>query len=276
MIRTIEHESASVTLYEDEYSRRIRVDDYTGDLDSVLRLIENALPPWAEKLIVKVRPVEVEIFKRGGYSEEAMIAGYFSGTDMYFLTRYPEPSRGESSNIRVEEQIIRTLFATPPTAEIVPTVAIEYAKDADAIELASLYRRSFQVYPTPVNDPNHVLKTMKDGTVYVVVRDNSKIISAASAEINETYRNAELTDCVTAEGYEGKGLMRALLLELERHLRASKVHCLYSIARSESYGMNKAFYQLGYTYGGRMTKNCMIYSGLEDMNVWYKFENSAI
>ena len=147
---------------------------------------------------------------------------------------------------------------------------IHFAKPEEAEALAKLYRDSFRVYPTPVNDPAYVKKTIDDGTVYVFIRDGNRIVSAASAEINEKYRNAELTDCATAEDYEGKGYMRALLTELENHLRAREISCCYTIARSASFGMNKVFHQLGYKFGGRMVKNCMIYSGMEDMNVWYK------
>ena len=276
MIRTIQNETARAVLYEDEYSRRIRVDDYSGQPETVLGLIQGVLPPWTEKLILKARPGDVDFFIHHDFSEEAMIAGYFSGTDMHFLTRYPTPARAISPKAKEEDQMIQRLLSAPPSSGPTPEVRVDFATPADAGALATLYGECFEVYPTPVNNPEHVRKTMGEGTVYVITRDNDRIISAASAEINETYRNAELTDCATRAGHEGKGLMRALLLELERHLHSRGIKCLYTIARSESFGMNKAFYQLGYKFGGRMTKNCMIYSGLEDMNVWYKFENSVI
>jgi putative beta-lysine N-acetyltransferase len=276
MIRKVQSESATVVLYEDEYSRRIRVEEYSGTPHDVLRLILDSTRPWTEKLIIKSKPHDVRFFTQNGFTEEATIVGYFSGVTMHFLTKYLLASRSQSNKTREEDDIIRTLLANPPYPESASTARVEFASASDAGELARLYGASFKVYPTPVNNPDHVLKTMKDGTVYMVVRDNGKIISAASAEINETYHNAELTDCVTAAGHEGKGLMRAILLELERHLHARRISCLYTIARSESFGMNKVFHQLGYTYSGRMTKNCMIFSGVEDMNVWYKFENSVI
>jgi putative beta-lysine N-acetyltransferase len=276
MIRTINHESASVTLYEDAYSRRIRVDDYSGDLDQVLKLILNALPSWTEKLIIKSRPLHADFFRQNGFSEEAFIAGYFAGTDMHFLTQYPEPLRAISSRVTEEEHIIKNLLTSPRKAESIIHSSVTLAAESDADALATLYRESFRIYPTPVHEAAHISKTLREGTVYAIIRDQGRIVSAASAEINERFSNAELTDCATATGFEGKGLMRALLLELELHLHARGIRCLYTIARAESFGMNKAFYQLGYTYGGRMTKNCMIYSGMEDMNVWYKFDNSVI
>jgi putative beta-lysine N-acetyltransferase len=270
MIRQLEKSGAHVTMYEDEYSRRMRVDDYSGTPHDVLGLSLDSIRPWTEKLIIKSKPHDVRFFMQNGFTEEATVVGYFSGVTMHFMTKYLLASRGQSNKTKMEDDIIRTLLANPPYSESSPRVEVEFAEPSDAGELAGLYSASFKVYPTPVNDPEHIRKTMKDGTVYVVVRHNGKIISAASAEINEKYHNAELTDCATATGYEGKGLMRALLLELEQSLRANEITCLYTIARSESFGMNKAFHQLGYTYGGRMTKNCMIFSGMEDMNVWWK------
>lgn len=269
MVRVYQDAGARLTLYEDFYSTRIRVDDYSGDLSTVHHLMLAALPPWTQKLIVKSRPGDVDFFRRSGFTEEAKIDGYFEGVNMHFMVKYLLAERGQSTKVVEEERIIQSIL-TGRRTESSPQVSVEYATLADAEELASLYSTSFKVYPTPVNDPVHIRKTMNAGTVYVVVREEHRIISAASAEINETYFNAELTDCATAMGQEGKGMMQALLMELEKHLRSRRIKCLYTIARAESAGMNRAFYQLGYSYGGRMIKNCMIYSGLEDMNVWYK------
>lgn len=272
MIRKLQEGAATITLYEDEYSRRLRVDDYQGQLPAVFTLVMASIPLWCEKLIVKSRPRDVGFFRGHGLTEEASIGGYFSGIDMHFMTKYFVSSRGHSAHLAEEEEIIRQVIESPPGKEG-RAVLVERALPADASQLAALYAKCFRIYPTPVSEPDHILKTMNEGTLYVFVRDNGRIVSAASAEINETYHNAELTDCTTAEGYEGKGLMRALLLELERLLRQRTINCLYTIARSESFGMNKVFHQLGYTFGGRMTKNCMIFSGLEDMNVWWKYSS---
>jgi putative beta-lysine N-acetyltransferase len=276
MIREIETATASISVYLDEYSRRIRVDDYRGGVSEVATLIDRSIAPWAEKLIVKVRPNDVTAFEKQSYQREAFIEGYFAGTDMYFLARYLSEERSHSTREADESAIIQAVLLVPPSTLPSPLVTVRFAGFEDAEELARLYREAFRIYPTPVHDPLHIRKTMEDGTVYVLIREEGKVISAASAEINTTYKNAELTDCATAEGQEGKGYMRALLLALEENLRSRGITCFYTIARAASFGMNKVFHQLGYTFGGRMTKNCMIYSGMEDMNVWYKFENSAI
>lgn len=269
MIRELRYQSTFVILYEDEYSRRIRIDDYEGNPKDVVRLITEATPSWTEKVIIKSRPDDVLTFSRQGFTEEAIVRGYFAGVDMHFVVRYLSNQRSYSAKAADEDTIIKEVLATPAVS-MPSTSLVQRATMVDAEQLASLYNMLFTVYPTPVGDPDHVKKTMEEGTVYMIIREGETIVSAASAEINQRYRNAELTDCATLDSVQGKGYMRMLLFELEQYLRKRDITCCYTIARAESFGMNKAFHSLGYTYGGRMTKNCMIYSGMEDMNVWYK------
>ena len=39
----------------------------------------------------------------------------------------------------------------------------------DAEQLSDLYGQIFQTYPTPMNDPMYVEKTMLEGTIYYLV-----------------------------------------------------------------------------------------------------------
>lgn len=269
MARELRSESAHITVYEDPYSKRLRIDDYSGNFDGVLTLIDRSILPWVDKLIVKSRNRDVAAFEKTGYRQEARVKKYFSGEDMVFVTRYFAAARRVNTKEQEEEKLISRILGES-LESISPRQSCSFATADDADELAALYRRTFKVYPTPVGDPDHVRKTLLEGTLYVFIREGGQLISAASAEINRQYGNAELTDCATADEARGRGLMRVLLTTLEQTLKVQGITCLYTIARSESYGMNKVFHQLGYTYGGRMTNNCMIYSGLEDMNVWYK------
>lgn len=270
MVTEARSATAQITIYHDPYSKRLRIDDYAGDIEDVIALIEKSVEPWVEKLIVKSRPKDVPIFEEKGYRIEAIIKKYYCGIDMYFVTRYFSGSRQTNPKESEEARLVQQLLQSKPEAHHSTRQTCTYATIDDASALAELYKSSFSVYPTPVGDPEYIKGTIQDGTVYVFIREGGRLISAASAEINRKYHNAELTDCATSSEGQGKGYMRALLTELEEHLKAQGITCLYTIARSESFAMNKVFFQLGYTYGGRMTNNCMIYSGLEDMNVWYK------
>jgi len=108
------------------------------------------------------------------------------------------------------------------------------------------------------------------GNVFYVVACGKQLVSAASAEINHRFNNAELTDCATLQDHRKHGLMKKLLIHLEKELKNNGIYCAYSIVRARSFGMNAAFYQLGYEYNGRLTNNCYIYEKLEDTNVWVK------
>ena len=190
---------------------------------------------------------------------------------MYFLVKYFSAARAYNPKQAGEQRIVEKIVREEKSAPEIDFQLVSMTTSEDADALALLYSSVFKVYPTPLGNPVHVRKTMEEGTIYVVIREQKKIISVASAEINRQYSNAELTDCATLPEAEGKGYVKKLLSKLEEVLQKDKIRCLYTIARAESYGMNKAFHQLNFTFGGRLVNNCFIYSGLEDMNVWYKF-----
>ena len=270
MIKELRSANASIVVYEDAFNKRIRIDDYYGERHELLALIREATPSWAEKLIVKSRANDIDWFGESGFTREAFIAGYFNGVDLHFATKYLSPARSIASRKNIEDKIIDDIHRGATTLHHFEPEAVTLATPDDAGQLAALYHSIFEVYPTPLHNADHIRNTMEAGTMYVMIRDGSKILSTASAEINRTYHNAELTDCATTPEAQGKGHMRCLLMHLEDLLVPQGITSLYSIARAESFGMNKVFHQLNYTYGGRLVNNCLIYSGLEDMNVWYK------
>lgn len=270
MTKEVTTDKASVSVYTDPFNKRIRIDDYAGDLQEVLAIINSQMVAWVEKLIVKSRAKDVPFFIAHGFCCEAFIKGYFSGADMYFVTMYFSVGRERTDKWHEEQSIIQTLISETSKLEVPSTEELKVATMSEALELARLYKQVFKVYPTPLSEETHIIKTMQQGTVYVYIERDHQIVSAASVEVNDKFRNAELTDCATLPSEAGKGHMKKLLYYLEQKLIKDGITCCYTIAMAESLSMNKAFAQLGYTYGGRLVNNCFIYSGLEDMNVWYK------
>ena len=223
-----------------------------------------------DKLIVKSRPKDVPAFNLNGFAQEGMIKNYFMDTNACLVVKYFSNERSQSNRWNEEELIIENILESESNPGATDSSEVSFAALDNAAELAALYAEVFKLYPTPIQETDYIKKTMEEGTLYVYIREEGRIVSAASAEINSKYKNAELTDCATTGQGQGKGHMKKLLTALEAKLESRDIHCFYTIARAESYGMNNAFYQLGYTYGGRLIKNCFIYSGIEDMNVWYK------
>lgn len=263
-----------LNVFVDPENGRVRIDDFRGSTEKILVKAEELCKEnGAEKLIVKGRSEQLATLLKYGYQLEATVDRYFLGSDAYFFCKYFSSARSCSESWITEDSIIKSVYVlgnSEQTIRLPKEYQLKRIAEKDSEVLAALYKQVFQVYPTPLNDPEYVRKTMKDGTVYFGYFFKGEIVSAASAEINTFYKNAELTDCATLIKHRKHGLMKVLLQRLERELKENGIFCAYSIARSLSFGMNAALYQLGYEYRGRLKNNCYIYDKLEDMNMWVK------
>ncbi len=263
-----------LTIYLDHRNLRVRVDDYLGNIDQLLEESERiAKLHKVEKLIIKARETHFIKLLERGYRCEAVVDHYFLGSDCLFFSKFYSAKRSANEHWSKEEVILEDvslLQRQSPPFKIPGEFQLEKMEGKDAEKLAKLYKQVFELYPTPLNDPEYIKQTIKEGTVYYGFRYNGEIISAASAEINSFYKNAELTDCATLKEFRKYGLMKVLLLELEKELKLNGIFCTYSIARALSFGMNAALHQLGYSYRGRLVNNCFIFDKLEDMNVWVR------
>ncbi|CAH1194864.1 N-acetyltransferase YodP [Paenibacillus allorhizoplanae] len=255
-------------------NKRLRVDDYSGKIDVIYRrVVEIAKTHTLTKVFIKSREVDWQTFLSKGCMLEGIYKGYFNGSDAYCMAMYDDLKRRTSDYWLEEDQILQQVLSLPikPDHPLVPSnMTMRLARLEDAEQLSQLYSHIFQTYPTPMNDAIYVAKTMREGTIYYLVEMQGQLISAASAEINSVYANAEMTDCATLAAYRNQGLMRLLIHALEAELVARQITSAYSLSRALSFGMNAVFYQMGYGYYGRLTKNCDIYDKFEDMNLWAK------
>jgi beta-lysine N6-acetyltransferase len=270
----IQEDRLFMEVYQDPFNKRIRIDDYRGSIELIIEKSEEiAHKHQVEKLIFKARSEDYFSLIERGLLPEAVVDHYFLGSTAYFFSKFYTAERKRNDHWITEDGIIHSIYQLQGSAERGNLPHEYYLRKADescAEELSALYRQVFQIYPTPLHDPEYVKKTIKEGTIYFVYYYQGEIVSAASAEINSFYKNAELTDCATLTEHRKYGLMKLILNELEGELRMNGIFCAYSIARSLSFGMNAVLYQLGYTYRGRFMNNCYIYDKLENMNMWVK------
>ncbi|WNR45477.1 putative beta-lysine N-acetyltransferase [Paenibacillus roseipurpureus] len=272
----------SVSFCLDFTNKRLRVEDYRyqGTMDCLYeRVTQLAAHHGLTKVFFKAREEDWRILLAKGCMLEGIYKGYFRGQDAFCMAVYFDLVRRNSDYWLEEDQLMRQVLALPrkPERPEVPEgLLLRMAGSSDAESLSELYRQTFQTYPTPMNDSAYVAHTMEEGTIYYLVEvieasePKKHLISAASAEMNATYANAEMTDCATLPTYRNRGLMRLLLHALEDELLSRGITCAYSLSRALSFGMNAAFYQMNYDYYGRLTKNCDIYDKFEDMNLWAK------
>ncbi|WP_449622389.1 putative beta-lysine N-acetyltransferase [Robertmurraya sp. Marseille-Q9965] len=263
-----------IEVYNDPFNKRIRIDDLRGNTYVAIQKVEElAAASQVEKLIIKGRREQYVSLLEKGYQCEAMIDDYFLGSDGYFFCKYFTAERRNSEYILKENEIVKNVQALPQNnVTIFPPkeYKLVLVSEEETTMLARLYKKVFEIYPTPLHDPEYIKKTLVDGTIYFAFTYGDEIVSAASAEINFAYKNAELTDCATLPEHRKFGLMKILLEKLEEQLKIEGIFCSYSIARSLSFGMNAALHQLGYRYRGRLINNCYIFDKIEDMNVWVK------
>ncbi|MDM5221373.1 putative beta-lysine N-acetyltransferase [Peribacillus sp. NJ11] len=264
----------TMELYHDHANQRLRMDDYRGNIKKAMaRALVIAKEQGFTKVILKARNEDLSTALGQGYMLEGILSRYFNGNDAYCMAFYLTDERRTSDFWVKEDKVIQDVSEIPRLMDmqkIPENYILRFATDEDAQELANLYGEIFETYPTPMNDERYIKKVMEEGTIFSVIEYEGSIVSAASAEVNEMYHNAELTDCATIPHHRKHGFMKVLISALEQELIRKNIYCSYSLARSLSMGMNAVFHQLGYEYGGRLTKNCNIWDKYEDMNIWGK------
>lgn len=264
----------TANVYVDYVNQRIRVDDYRGHLMGIMdRIFEMAQENQFTKIFVKARKEHWQTFLSCGYMLEGIFKGYFNGSDAYSMALYLSEERRNSSYWMEEDQILRQILSISnrKSDKALPDAyEMRMASVQDAKALAELYGEVFKVYPTPMNEEKYIQKVMEEGTIFYVIESAGKIVSSASAEVNELYHNAEMTDCATLPEHRKHGFMKILIQSLEEELRKRNIYCAYSLSRALSFGMNAVFHQLGYEYTGRLGNNCYIFDKIEDMNLWTK------
>ncbi|PFA70137.1 putative beta-lysine N-acetyltransferase [Bacillus sp. AFS015802] len=255
-------------IYKDDYNRRLRVDEFRGNAGSVWEYVMNEVQSHSfEKVIVKARSAHVPYFLEKGFVLEGGVNGYFNGDRAFFMSKFLTDDRRNSAYWRKEDDILQAVQQLE-RQERAESGMISVATGGDAGKLTDLYQEVFKLYPVPLHDPDYVKQSIKNGTIFVYIEEDGKIISAASAEISLSNKNAELTDCATRSSHRQGGYMKHLLRRLEDELVKQNIFCAYTIARALSFGMNAVFHQLGYRYGGRLANNCIIFDKMEDMNIW--------
>jgi putative beta-lysine N-acetyltransferase len=253
------------------YLMKLSGQDLPGLLDKLDALAEQHR---YTKIFTKVPLQTKPLFEQRGYSEEAVIPGFFHGeTEAVFLSRFVDPQRELDPSQKQIEAIldIAAEKAHQPDAKSLPdTFEIRQVRPDEAEAMAELFTVVFESYPFPVHDPGYLRETMESHIAYFAAYENGTMVAVSSAEIDAEAENAEMTDFATLPDSRGKGLARCLLTHMEQQMRREGLKTGYTIARALSAGMNITFARAGYTYSGTLTHNTNICGKLESMNVWYK------
>jgi beta-lysine N6-acetyltransferase len=272
--RKIEQQRFQAEVCFDYYNERLRVDEYLGNVTELGNWLETAVSENSfQKLIVKSKKEHMAHWLKNGFLFEGEFTGYFNGSSAMAMCKYYNNDRRNSQYWLEEDNILRdvqSLKKGNADHSLPDGYILRMAAEDDAKDLSDLYSKVFEIYPTPMNDSEYVKLMIQSGTLFCLITHQDRIISAASADVNADFHNAEITDCATLPDHRKFGLMKHLIDRLEKELYERKIYCSYSIARALSFGMNAVFFQRGYTFTGRLANNCKIFDKYEDMNIWVK------
>ncbi|QGT99815.1 Beta-lysine acetyltransferase [Candidatus Syntrophocurvum alkaliphilum] len=277
--REIEGDFFRANLDFSPYNERISILDFNiinpDGMNEFIGIIDD-LANYNEfgKVWGKIDENNSSLFLDNGFSAEAVIYDYFGFKKNAVICSRFYGDRGKSKTHSENLSVLETVLAKAEEAKnnnnMPDGYSFKTADTGDLNNLASLFKEVFPTYPYPVCDPNYLESTL-DHIIYgLLYNAEDKLVAAASAEIDYSVGSAEMTDFATLSSEQGNGLASILLENLESTLPEKNIHCLYTIARSTSFGMNMVFAKHGYRYTGTLVNNCNISGGFEDMNVWCK------
>jgi putative beta-lysine N-acetyltransferase len=226
------------------------------------------------KIFARVCDSQKQDFLRHGYHPEAAIpAGITKDAQIVFMAKYLSPKRAWEQCPQEIKAVLSAAASSPKGGGKIKKSKkwkIFRCQFSDVDEISRLYRRVFQSYPFPIDDPSYLAQAMQKNYRYYAVRKKKRIIAIAAAEIDHANRCAEMTDFATLNQWRRQGLAKSLLAAMESEMAQAGILTAYTIARSLSWGMNKTFSDTDYTYAGTLTNNTNISGGIQSMNVWYK------
>lgn len=226
------------------------------------------------KIFAKVPDDRLDHFRRHGYRREARVPRFYRGDRAaHFLGKYLCPKRREEPRPqRVAEvlELARAKDTLPEAPSLTEGYRWRPLDPSDTQAMVAVYRRVFASYPFPIHNPAYLEETMADNVRYHGIFRDDRLVAIASAELDKSGGNGEMTDFATLPEERGQGLANYLLTRLEEAAAEEGIVTAYTIARAYSFGMNITFAKLGYDFGGTLTRNTQISGDLESMNVWYK------
>lgn len=261
-------------IYVDYINSRIKIVKFKNiSVENIRKIMHFASMQNLGKIICNCEIKFVKSFAKAGFSLEGKIDGYFKGKDALCMSYFIDSRRKLYRNREEEYSVLMdSLNASNNFAHKNSNFKylIRNAEENDIKGMIELFSEVFFTYPSPICDADYLKKTMNKKVLYKVAVDNCKIISVASADLDEENLNAEITDCATYPQYRGQGTLSNIISSLELDLRRMGYITLYSLSRAINPSINHVFRKHDYKYRGRLINNCNICGGFENMNIWVK------
>jgi putative beta-lysine N-acetyltransferase len=261
-------------IYVDYINSRVKIVKFDNiTVQNIRKIVHFAARQHLGKIICNCDIEAFENFVEAKFHLEGKIDGYFRGKDAFCMSCFINRNRKLYRNKDKENLFLVKSLNVNNTFVYDDTnckYQIRDANENDIKGMIELFSDVFFTYPSPVYDEEYLKKTMNKKVLYKVAVDKDKIISVASADLDEKNLNAEITDCVTYPQYRGQGILSNIIYFLEKELKNRGFITLYSLARAINPGINLVLSKHDYKFRGRLINNCNICGGFEDMNIWVK------
>lgn len=232
------------------------------------------------KIFAKVPKTFSTYFLENGYVAEAKVSGFYKNTeDCVFMSKFLNSKRSVQVDSVQNKKVLEVASSKKPNSSeelqlndftLSDGFTFREAKLSDAHNMSEIYSQVFDSYPFPVFNPEYIKETMLDNVVYFGIWRGDQLIALSSCEMCLDEKNVEMTDFAILPEYRGYNFSHFLLVQMEKEMKKRTMNTAYTIARSNSFGMNSTFAKCGYIYGGMLVKNTQIGGKIEDMNVWFK------
>lgn len=254
-------------------NRRVKLLDGSPDVARVARAaVALASSNGLEKIWGFVSSNEWKTLSGLGFVQEGTLDDYFADGPGIGVAKYLCEDRAKSRHTAEENKVLRGALAQAHAA-LSPTpdeYTFRIATKDDCQHISDTLTTVFTSYPTPIDSAGAIAAAMDRDVAFMLAESQGRVVSVMSADIDRGHRVAEMTDCATLPQHRGRGLMQALLAQMEEQMRRAGLRSLFTLARATSAGMNIAFARLSYAYRGRFINNCHIAGAWEDMNLWVK------
>lgn len=248
------------------------------DIDDIIPLLNTlAREQSYTKIFCKVPGWAAPVFNADGFVMEAFIPGFYEGKEsVCFMSKFLNSDRLLGMEVDQMNAFSSLLLECKGKEQVEPAAAhsdkypVLPLREDQAEEIAAVYGQVFKSYPFPISDPDYIRQTMQKNIRYYGVEAKGRLIALSSAEMDPEGRNVEMTDFATLPAARGKRLSLKLLKSMEVEMKEAGMSTLYTIARLNSFPMNKTFLNSGYSYSGTLINNTNIAGSIESMNVLYK------
>jgi len=217
------------------------------------------------------------------------LTGRFAGIDLVFIgfnvwDRIEDPKTLEAEDhlviqarcgLQREQRGVSSEY-------IIERLDISKITPDDFCSLERLYAEAFETYTTTLD--RAAISDMISNSVVYGVRSLSddQIVSTAVAEIGVVptergdFRICELSEMATRRDHRGRGLVTMATMVLVDEIY-NDTDLIYAEARACHLPINRSFHNMGFSYAGRLMKQCLL-SGdheidesgpYENLNVWY-------